>query len=170
MLPRLSSRLAQILICCALPVGAFAQPELQITSPADGAAFGFGQTVTVNVRASGGTFRLVSLIPESPLHTDQFLTTPPFKFSIQLPSNLRARRYAITAVGVTTNGEPIYSDPIFLSIDRATPPPPSRLLLRRSRWRPAQWAISPFPRFARTAPSPSSVNLRGLHMLRTHPM
>ncbi len=99
----------------------FAQPTLQIISPADGAVVSPGQAITVNVAISGNVEQ-VSLIGEGPLGTDQVLSTAPYSFTIEIPPKVSPRNYTLTAVAVSTQGQPVFSNTISLDIERSDTP------------------------------------------------
>ena len=74
-----------------------AQPSVQITSPADKTIVRPGQTLNVQVTATGGTFQRVVIIPGQPLPWSEILTTPPYNFSIQIPPDITPGPYPLTA-------------------------------------------------------------------------
>ena len=105
---------------CALWLDA--QPTLQITSPSDGAVFSPGQTITVTVTASGSGFSSVFVIGQDPLGFSARLSAPPYQFSLPIPASAVPRQYKITAAGVITAGEPVYSPSVTIAVQRSDPP------------------------------------------------
>jgi len=99
-----------------------AQPVLQIVSPAAGTVVSPGQAVSVNVQASGADFLQVALLGEGPLGNDQVLTSTPYVFSIQIPPQVSAGTYVLTAVGATSGGDLVYSGTISVDIERSDRP------------------------------------------------
>jgi hypothetical protein len=102
----------------------FAQqkPTLQITNPAPGTVVNPGQTVVVNVLASGGPFTSVSVLPTFDVNNDiLLLTAPPYQFSFTVPSQSRPGLGAISAIGSTAAGE-VDSLPISIAIERSDSP------------------------------------------------
>src|SRR5262249_4761171 len=98
-------------------------PLLQITSPSDGTVVSPGQTVVVVVEVTPGvTFAMVSIDGEYPLGSDQFLSAPPFRFSVKIPPKINAaRKYRIFASGATGPGQGAESDPISLDVEPSSP-------------------------------------------------
>jgi hypothetical protein len=60
---------------------------LQITSPADGTVVNPGQVAPVTVGTSNANFDMVIVVANSPIPDSEVSTAPPYKFSIQIPSN-----------------------------------------------------------------------------------
>jgi hypothetical protein len=103
-------------------VSAQAQNSLQITNPAPGTVVNPGQTVVVNVLASGGPFTSVSVLPTFDVNNDiLLLTAPPYQFSFTVPVGSRPGLAAITAMGSTAAGE-IDSLPVTIAIERSDSP------------------------------------------------
>lgn len=96
-----------------------AAQTLQITSPADGTIVRPGQTITVTVIASGA-FQTVAVL--GPLGISSMLSAAPYQFSYPIPKDTRPGRNHIVAVGFITRGEPLYSDPVDLAVERADRP------------------------------------------------
>jgi hypothetical protein len=93
-----------------------AQAALQITSPANGASVEPGQTLNITVAASGGTFRMVAVWGTNPLGTSQVLATPPYNFSILVPTRIPLGAYYLTAIGGTAGREQVLKHNICLSL------------------------------------------------------
>jgi len=99
----------------------FAQPSIRITSPADGAVVNPGQTIQVKVEASDPLMKII-VIGWNPLGA---AGTPPFsarQFSITVPPRTPVGLYGVTAVGTFRPREPVYSQPISVDVEPATPP------------------------------------------------
>ena len=94
---------------------------LQITSPADGTVVSPGQVVVVTVAASGAQFNMVTLLARS-FPNGNVLTSSPYEFSIQIPSDNRLGRFVFTASGTTGPGQVFYSDPISIDVERPDAP------------------------------------------------
>lgn len=114
--------LAAICACAATicsPAHAQTQPQLQITSPADGTVVHPGDTVAVVVTpAVGATFQEVALLPQGSLVTDpEVIATPPYDFSVQVPSTAPPGKYGLIALGVVAPGQPSYSTPVVLDVE-----------------------------------------------------
>ena len=111
---------AFLLLCFSLV--SLAAQSLQITSPASGTVANPGQTLTVSVAASGGTFQQVYILGQDPIPISQPLSSPPYQFTIQVPTNIRPDRYTLTAGGFTSPGQGFDSDPIDIDIERPDNP------------------------------------------------
>ncbi len=96
-----------------------AQPALQITSPANGAVFSPGQTITVNVSPSGS---LADVTIVSPLGISASLSAPPYQFSLQIPTNVPPGQYTLTAIGMITVGQLVNSPRITITVQRTDSP------------------------------------------------
>src|SRR5438552_11715111 len=70
-----------------------AQPTLQITSPPDGTVVAPGQTLSIAVTASG-SFNRVGLVAHDPIGFSQFLSAPPYQFTLVIPANIQPDSYA----------------------------------------------------------------------------
>jgi hypothetical protein len=99
-----------------------APPALQITAPASGTVVAPGQTVSVTVVASGGTFSQVGLIAEYPIGFSSLLTAAPFQFSVTVPANAGVGTYHLTAVGNAGQSSLVESYPVTLYVERADSP------------------------------------------------
>jgi hypothetical protein len=96
--------------------------KLQITSPADGTAVSPGQALPVTVAASGGTFKDVVVIGEDPIGSSPMLSSPPYQFTVQIPSAISPRTYMVSAIGPLTSGQLVTSDPIAIDVERVDAP------------------------------------------------
>lgn len=109
--------------CLALALASLVSAQkLQITSPASGTVANPGQTLTVTVAASGGTFKGVAVIGENPIGMSEFLTSPPYQFTIPIPGAISPRTYSLTALGSLASGQLANSDPITIDVERADAP------------------------------------------------
>jgi hypothetical protein len=107
-----------------------AQFSLQITTPANKTIVRPGQSLAVQVSATGGTFQQVVILAGHPLHSSQILTAPPYNFTIQIPTNASPGTYSLTASGAITPGQGTESEPIDIVVEPATSP--SSLIIRPS--------------------------------------
>ena len=110
-----------VLLSCISVAPLRAQPTLQITSPADGTLVGPGQSLTVNVAASGA-FQQVAIVGGDPIGFNGPLTTPPYQFTIPIPSAINPGVYLLTAHGYTAPGQGTTSDPISIVVERSDAP------------------------------------------------
>src|SRR5579864_7286671 len=104
-LTRRLTQLVGILIpSCAFTGLLVAQPSLRITSPAEGTVVRPGDSLTMTVEASPpGAFQLVFVGGSEPIsYSKEKLTSPPYRFTIQIPSRIRPDKYALTAAGFTS--------------------------------------------------------------------
>ncbi len=109
-----------------------AQPTLRITSPAEGTVIQPGETVRFQVEASGN-FKSVSVGGENPISSSDVRTSPPYEFTIQIPTRIGLRTYQFTAVGFVGPGEMIHSQPIKLDVQRKERPVSTRVQPRTLR-------------------------------------
>jgi hypothetical protein len=80
------------------------KPDLKITNPSAGTIFAPGQTVTVNVAASGGPFTSVGILsPPGTINGLAVLTAPPYQFSFTIRAQVRLGAGTISVVGVTAS-------------------------------------------------------------------
>lgn len=126
-------RISALLFLCSFHVSSLLGQTLQITSPTDGSTVSPGQSLTVNVSASGA-FQQVLVVGWSPIGFSDPLAAPPYQFTVQIPTNIQPGHYQLTADGVTTTGIETSSDPINIDIERPDAPislsvQPSRLKL-----------------------------------------
>lgn len=121
-------QLARLLIASfALTGFLVAQPSLRITSPVDGTVFHPGDTVNVTVEATPG---FQTVLVGSPFGYGDGLKTPPYRFTLRIKSNLRPRKYPITATGFVIPGQLVTSDTIFVQVE--WPDQPVRLSVETS--------------------------------------
>jgi hypothetical protein len=109
--------LASTLVCIA---SLHAQPTLQITSPANGAVFRPGQTITVSVTGSG--IASVFIAGEGPLGYTAPVSGPPFQFSVPIPATITPKQYTLTAIGLGASGQKGASAQITIAIQRSDSP------------------------------------------------
>jgi hypothetical protein len=101
----------------------FGQPALRITAPADRTVVRPGQTITVTVAPSGGTFSQVTVLVTDPIKVSpEVRAAPPYEFTLAIPLNIQARAYAVTALGVIAPGQGAKSEPIDIVVDRSEAP------------------------------------------------
>jgi hypothetical protein len=135
MITDLTARLMQVVrvwvSSCALTGLLVAQPSLRITSPTDGTVVHPGESLTVTVEAlPAGAFKQVIIVGWDPIGFSRPLTTPPYRFTIQVPSKIDPGKYLLTADGATAPGQGTMSDPIAIVVER--PDPPVRLRIEPS--------------------------------------
>ena len=70
---------------------------LHITSPADGTVVSPGDKIAVTVEVAGGRVPSVVLAVENPIGYTEALFSPPFRFTVQIPSRVTLRRYTVVA-------------------------------------------------------------------------
>jgi len=99
------------------------QPELQITSPAEGTVVNPGQAITVNVTSPAGiSFAQVAIIGEDPVPSADIVNSVPAQFSIVVPTSLAPRKYHLTAVGQSSSGQLFASQTISIDVERPDAP------------------------------------------------
>jgi hypothetical protein len=114
-----------------------AQPQLQITSPSSGTVVNPGQSLPVTVAASGGTFAKVVLIGEYPFPGALPLVSSPYEFKIEIPSDIHAGSYRLTAHGYTSPGHGTRSTSITIVVE-----PPATAIPNHLRIEPARLGLS----------------------------
>jgi hypothetical protein len=110
-------------IGCSLGLSSvlFAQ-SLQITSPTDGTVVAPGQSLSVSVTATGGTFQQVVVMGDGPIKMTAPLAAPPYNFTVQIPSAITPGKYSLTASGFTAPGEGAESESIDIVVEPAENP------------------------------------------------
>ncbi len=105
-----------------------AKAVLAITSPATGSVVRPGQIVPVRVASPAGVrFAGVGLIGESPIGIVPGPSSLPAQFSVQIPTDIACRTYALTAVGRTLAGEDVE---VMILIDVERPDLPTSISSR----------------------------------------
>jgi hypothetical protein len=111
-----------LLVATCMAAGlVIAQPSLRITSPAAGTTVHPGEYLSVIVKAEG-TFQLVSIAAPHPLglpFSNKALAEPPYRFTVQIPKDISPMTYALTAMGFTSPGHLVHSEPVNILIERA---------------------------------------------------
>jgi hypothetical protein len=79
------------------------KPDLKITNPSAGTIFAPGQTVTVNVAATGGPFTSVGILsPPGTINGLAVLTAPPYQFSFTIPTQVELGPATISVIGTAS--------------------------------------------------------------------
>jgi hypothetical protein len=112
---------AALALLCSASVLFSAEPILRITSPADGTVVQPGEMVTFKVEVSGGVKEVI-VIAEDPIENSQLVTGPPYEFTIRIAARISLRSYHFTALSFVKPGQPVYSKPISLKVDRTERP------------------------------------------------
>ena len=100
-----------------------AQPSLQITSPPDGTVIAPGQTFEVVVTPSpGAAFILVAVVSGYPIGDNLASGSPPYQVPVPIAATVTPGRYQLGAVGAVTPGQPVYSAPISIDVERPDNP------------------------------------------------
>jgi len=103
-----------------LTSGIRAQGSLQITNPASGIIINPGQTVVVDVTASGGPFNGVIIVAPGAINGNAILSSPPYEFSFTVPLQVTPGLTTIGALGLTASG-PVTAE-IQVDIERSDSP------------------------------------------------
>jgi hypothetical protein len=114
-----------------------AQPQLQITAPSNGTVVNPGQSIAVTVAASGGTFQGVMVVAWNPIPSTLPLASPPYQFQIEIPNDIHAGRYLLTASGYTSPGHGIDSPSITIVVE-----PPATAIPNHLRIEPESLDLS----------------------------
>ncbi len=102
----------------------FAQSTLRITYPEDRRVVHPGETVVVNVLASGKPFLGVAIIGADPIgFAPQILKNPPYQGSVTIPTRITPGLYTLSAAGRTElDSKLISSDPVYIDVERPDSP------------------------------------------------
>ncbi|SRR6266446_10941895 len=107
------------LCCCASlllwSAGAFGQ-SLQVTSPSSGLTFAPGDDINITVSAEG-SFKSVTVVGQD-IGTAPLRSAPPYVFSLTTPNEISGSR-TLTAVGFTSTGGTVFSDPVSINVESA---------------------------------------------------
>lgn len=101
------------------PFVAPVQPSLTITSPASGSTVNTGDTVKISVQATGASqfTRGVVCIGGRGLGATVIDKTPPYNFSLAVPSDLAPGDYNLTALGYGAATNPLATASITLQVE-----------------------------------------------------
>lgn len=97
-----------------------ANASLQITGPAEGTVVHPGETLFVDVAASGGPFEFVSVFSWD-LRGGEMLKSAPYRFSVQVPMPKKPGPTNIAAIG-KTGSVPIFSPPVSVDVEGSDVP------------------------------------------------
>ncbi len=98
-------------------------PILQITSPAEGTVVNPGTMLSVTVTSPANvTFNQVAVIGEDPVGLSSTATSVPAQVSLAIPSDISCGQLMLTAEGVTTSGQSVESDAVFVDVEPVNPP------------------------------------------------
>ncbi len=118
-------RISVFAVIVGAPASLFAQATLQITNPAPGTVVNPGQTVVVNVSASGGPFTSVTIIAPGYVNGLAALNSPPYQFSFTVPpipsKGIGPGINTITAAGTTASAV-VFSSAVPVDIERSDSP------------------------------------------------
>ncbi len=94
-------------------------PSIAITSPANGSTVSAGETVsvTLSVVQPGAFTRGISVIGEGRLGAAPVKSSPPFTFTLTVPSNLPPGNYQLTALGFGAAPRPLAAASIILHVE-----------------------------------------------------
>jgi hypothetical protein len=117
---RFERAIALLVLLCG---GLLPAQTLQITSPTDLTVVNPGQVVAVTASASPTlAFQAIVIVGSDAIGFSPVLVAAPYQVSIQIPLGIRPRRYRLRAVGTTTPGQGVTSDPITLVVERPDNP------------------------------------------------
>jgi hypothetical protein len=119
---RRSGRFARYCLALIVSIPALqAESELQINEPASGTVVRPGQTLTVTVTTSRSYAELI-ISGTGSIGFSAPSKTPPYRFSLVIPSTTSPGRYFLTAVGADSSGRLSYSDQVSIEVERADRP------------------------------------------------
>ena len=97
--------------------------ELQIASPSSGTVVNPGQSVSVVVTpAAGIALTKVGIIGTGPIASPAPVSSPPFQFSIVIPTSTAPGSYYLTAGAIDGSGQVVLSVSVSLRVEPSTPP------------------------------------------------
>ena len=118
---RVIARLCPLLVLCGFVLPAATQPQLRITSPAEGAVLSPGEKITVTVVPSPGvTPALVGVVGED-MDFSATRTNPPWEFAVTVPAGIKLGTHMIAAVG-RGEAELMQSPPVHVDVERREAP------------------------------------------------
>ena len=119
--PQFTQFAAALLLLASFPK-VFLGQTLQISSPADGAVVTPGQTLTVTVNADPAAVSGVIIIGQTTLGITPLITAPPYQFSIDIPADITAGNYTLTALGFPLSGTGPILSTVTIDIERSDTP------------------------------------------------
>jgi len=94
-------------------------PQLQITSPADGAIVNPGQTISVTVTSPANVaFTQVGVVAPDPFGFSDIATSVPASFSLAVPTDTACGPHMLTAFASTSDGQSAQSATILIDVER----------------------------------------------------
>jgi hypothetical protein len=117
-----SLALVALAVFGAAPASLPAQAVLHITSPTNGAIVNPGQTMVVDVSASGAVLAAARITAQDPIKSGQVLIAPPYQFSITIPTKIRPGPYTLVAEGSSVGSAVPSSDPVSIDVERIDTP------------------------------------------------
>ncbi|MGD1003029.1 MAG: Ig-like domain-containing protein [Minisyncoccia bacterium] len=94
-----------------------------IVSPRNGAVVHPGQTIEIEVAVGAGSSWQVGLVGPEPIGLTETKSSPPYNFSITIPATIaKAGIISVAAFGQPSSGEPVFSSPINIDIERSDHP------------------------------------------------
>jgi hypothetical protein len=112
---------ALLLVTCFSAACHAGEPYIRITSPSNRALVHGGDTVSVDVSASGENFVFMLLNAEIPLQDDG-RQSPPWKFSVHIPETTRPGLYSLFAAGIVRPGKALESPAVYIDVEKASDP------------------------------------------------
>ena len=109
-------------LACALAGLASAQATLRITAPPNETVVRPGQSVTIEVSASGERLESAALLGKPPFGYMGTATTPPYRFKIVIPQKIDSGPYGLSAVGTTISKVMAADDTVIVDVERAESP------------------------------------------------
>jgi hypothetical protein len=97
----------------------FAESQLQVVSPENGAVVNAGGALMVTIKAAPSAFQSISLVGDGPFALSTSLTAPPYQFSYVIPGDFASGRYRFMASGKTASGETVCSDSVEVDVERS---------------------------------------------------
>lgn len=92
--------------------------SLRITSPANGTVLGPGETLNVTVESHDESLKAVLLVGPAPINFALPDNGSLTRFHIPIPPRTMCQKVSFSAMGVTTDGKNIESEPVEIDIER----------------------------------------------------
>ena len=110
------------LLACSISLLAQNPPDLQITAPANNTIVNPGQTISITLTSPNNSAAKAGVTGETPIGATTIATSFPAQLSLAIPQEIPLRKYSLTAMGITSGGQTIYSGGVVIDVERPDMP------------------------------------------------